>query len=142
MNNREIPEQLFQVGVKWLIRNADGLYLCLIASEGGYHDIPGGRIAEWEDIVQTLEHEIWEESGISASMYTVNPRGVPILTNKYISWHPNKPRLLLLIYTCQLTWSPTIELSHEHTEYSWETARDLYEKSTILQNIPFDTLFE
>lgn len=45
MNNREVPEQLFQVGVKWLVQNKDDLYLCLKSSEG-YFDLPGGRIVE------------------------------------------------------------------------------------------------
>ncbi len=46
------------------MQNTDGLYLCLKSSEG-YFDLPGGRIAEGENIPETLKHELWEEVGLS-----------------------------------------------------------------------------
>lgn len=141
MNNREKPEQLFQVGIKWLVQNQDGLYLCMKSTEG-YFDLPGGRIAEWENIVETLRQELWEEARIEAADFNIISGWTILWTDKYIKSHPSLPRLLLLVYICRLNKEVTIQLSHEHTDYSWETARDLYEKSTILQGIPFDTLFE
>lgn len=141
MNNRAKPEQLFQVGVKWVVRNMNGLYLCLQSSEG-YSDLPGWRIAEGENITETLKHELWEEAGLAPESFEIAPEWKILWTDKYIKSHPALPRLLLLVYVCKLTQDISIKLSHEHTAYSWETARDLYEKSTILQSIPFDTLFE
>lgn len=141
MNNRAKSEQLFQVGVKWLVRNTDGLYLCLQSSED-YFDLPGGRIAEGENITETLKHELWEETGLSAKSFKIISEWKILWTGKYIKSHPSTPRLLLLVYVCELNQEVSIQLSHEHTAYSWETARDLYEKVTILQSIPFETLFE
>lgn len=141
MNNRAKPEQLFQVGIKWLVQNTDGLYLCLKSSEG-YFDLPGGRIADWENITETLRNELSEEAGLAPESFEIAPEWKILWTDKYIKSHPALPRLLLLVYVCKLTQDISIKLSHEHTEYSWETARDLYEKVTILQGIPFETLFE
>lgn len=141
MNNRAKPEQLFQVGVKWIVQNKDGLYLCLKSSEG-YFDLPGGRIAEGENIIETLKNELSEEAGLGWGNIEVISEWKILWTDKYIKSHPSLPRLLLLVYICKLREESIIQLSHEHIEYSWETARDLYEKVTILQNISFETLFE
>jgi 8-oxo-dGTP pyrophosphatase MutT (NUDIX family) len=46
------------------VQNKDGLYLCLTSSEG-YFDLPGGRIAEGEDIAETLKNELSEEAQIA-----------------------------------------------------------------------------
>jgi 8-oxo-dGTP pyrophosphatase MutT (NUDIX family) len=141
MNNRAKPEQLFQIGVKWLVKNKDGLYLCLTSSEG-YFDLPGGRIAEGENIIETLKNELSEEAGIAWENIEILSEWKILWTDKYIKSHPSLPRLLLLVYICKLKQEPSIQLSHEHIEYSWETARDLYEKVTILQSIPFENIFE
>lgn len=140
MNNRAKPEQLFQIGVKWLVQNTDGLYLCLKSSEG-YFDLPGGRIAEGENIPETLKHELWEEVGLSEDNFEMMWEWTVLWTDKYIKSHPSLPRLLLLVYVCKLTQDVSIKLSHEHVDYSWETARDLYEKVTILHSIPFENIF-
>ena len=141
MNNRAKPEQLFQIGVKWLVQNTEGLYLCLKSSEG-YFDVPGGRIAEGENIAETLRNELSEEVGLSSEVFEIASEWKILWTDKYIKSHPGLPRLLLLVYVCKLTQDISIKLSHEHTEYSWETARDLYEKVTILHSIPFENIFE
>lgn len=141
MNNRAKPEQLFQIGAKWLVQNRDGLYLCLKSSEG-YFDLPGGRIAEGENITETLKNELSEEAGLAWENIEVISEWIILWTDKYIKSHPALPRLLLLVYICKLKQETSIQLSHEHTDYSWETARDLYEKVTILQGIPFETIFE
>ncbi len=139
MNNRAKPEQLFQIGVKWLVQNKDGLYLCLKSSEG-YFDLPGGRIAEGENIIETLRNELSEEAGIVWDTIEVVSEWKILWTEKYIKSHPALPRLLLLVYICKLREDSLIQLSHEHTEYSWETARDLYEKVTILQSTDFKVI--
>lgn len=140
MNNRAKPEQLFQIGVKWLIQNQAGLYLCLTSSEG-YYDLPGWRIAEWENIVETLQHELWEEAWISEENFEIISEWTILWTNKHIKSHPTQPRLLLLVYTCKLSQEVSIQLSHEHVDYSWETSVELYKKVDILQSIPFENIF-
>ena len=140
MNNRAKPEQLFQIGIKWLVQNTDGLYLCLKSSEG-YFDLPGGRIAEGENKVETPRNELSEEAGFSPESIEIASEWKILWTDKYIKSHPALPRLLLLVYVCKLTQDVSIKLSHEHVDYSWETARDLYEKVTILHSIPFENIF-
>ncbi len=141
MNNRAKPEQLFQIGVKWLVQNKDGLYLCLKSSEG-YFDLPGGRIAEGENIIETLRNELSEEAGIVWDTIEVVLEWIVLWTDKYIKSHSALPRLLLLVYICKLTQDVSIKLSHEHSDYSWETARDLYEKVTILHSVPFEHILK
>ncbi len=140
MNNRESPEQLFEIGIKCIMRNRDGLYLCLKSSEW-YYDLPGGRIAEGENIIETLKNELSEEAGITWDNIEITSEWKILWTDKYIKSHPALPRLLLLVYICKLRQEASIQLSHEHVDYSWETARDLYEKVTILHSIPFENIF-
>lgn len=140
MNNRAKPEQLFQIGVKWLVQNKDGFYLCLKSSEG-YFDLPGGRIAEGENIPETLKHELWEETGINREDLEITSEWIILWTDRFIKSHSALPRLLLLVYICKLIQDVSIKLSHEHVDYSWERARDLYEKVTILHSIPFENIF-
>jgi 8-oxo-dGTP diphosphatase len=60
-----------QVGVKALIKNSDGHYLFLLRSkimngeETAHWDIPGGRIESNEPLLEALQREIIEETGIT-----------------------------------------------------------------------------
>ncbi len=141
MNNRESPEQLFEIGIKCIIKNKDGLYLCLKSSEW-YYDLPGGRIAEWEEFSDTLRNELFEEIGAPPESYTVGEERHILWFKKIVTSHPAKPRLILIACPCEFTIeNPIIELSHEHTEFSWETAENLYEKVNVLQLVPFESIF-
>lgn len=141
MNNRDFPEQLFEIGIKCIMKNKNGLYLCLKAWEW-YYDLPGGRIAEGEEYTDTLRNELIEEIGIFPESYTVAPERHILWMKKFVTSHPQKPRLTLIACPCEFTIeNPTIQLSHEHTEFSWETAVELYKKVDILQLVPFDSIF-
>ena len=54
-----MAEQLFQVGVKALVRDETGQILLVreTTHEQSYWDIPGGRMEPGEDLLQTLERE-------------------------------------------------------------------------------------
>ena len=52
------------------MQNTEGLYLCLKSSEG-YFDVPGGRIAEGENIAETLRNELSEEVGLSSEVFEI-----------------------------------------------------------------------
>ncbi len=141
MNNREFPEQLFEIGIKCIMKNHEWLYLCLKSQEW-YYDLPGGRIAEGEEYTDTLRNEILEEIGIPPEAYTIGPERHILWMKKFVTSHPQKPRLTLITCPCEFTVeNPVIELSHEHTEYSWETAENLYKKADILQLVPFEKIF-
>ena len=136
-----MTEQLFHIGVKWLIKNADGRYLCVKSSKW-YFDIPGGRILKWEDWEFALFRELREELCIPSSSYIVSDNYIPLPTLRFIKQEPEPIQLFILVCHCALQEEVTILLNEENTSYSWETARDMYEKVTILQSIPFETIFE
>ena len=58
-----MTEQLFQIGIKAIIRNDENQILLLKNKD--YWDIPGGRIDQGEDIETTLLRELNEEIGVN-----------------------------------------------------------------------------
>ena len=58
-----MTEQLFQIGIKAIIRNDENQILLLKNKD--YWDIPGGRIDQCEDIETTLLRELNEEIGVN-----------------------------------------------------------------------------
>lgn len=141
MNNRDFPEQLFEIGIKCIMKNQDGLYLCLKSPEG-YYDLPGGRVAEGEEYTDTIRNELLEEIGIPPESYTVGNKRQILWMKKFVTSHPQKPRLTLITCPCEFTIkNPIIQLSHEHTEFTWETAENLYKKVNILQLADFENIF-
>lgn len=142
MNNHLESEQLFHIGVKWLMGNSHGRYLCVKSSEW-FFDLPGGRIKPGEDWTYTLWRELREELCLPSDAYSVADRFIALPTDRFTRLSPEKIQLFLLICPCTIFLDDTtILLNEENTEFSWETARDLYEKVTILQSIPFETIFE
>jgi 8-oxo-dGTP pyrophosphatase MutT (NUDIX family) len=63
-----MAEQLFQIGIKGLIRNLEGKILLLKVPEWGQNpehwDMPGGRMEPGESFLQTLRRELNEEIGV------------------------------------------------------------------------------
>ena len=58
-----MTEQLFQIGIKAIIRNDENQILLLENKD--YWDIPGGRMDQGEDIETTLLRELNEEIGVN-----------------------------------------------------------------------------
>ena len=113
----------------------EGNYLCVQASKW-YFDIPGGRIKKWEDWEFALFRELREELCIPSTSYTISDNYIPLPTLRFTQQEPEPIQLFILICPCILR-----EEVEENTSYSWETARDLYEKVDILQSIPFENIF-
>ena len=57
-----MTEQLFQIGIKAIIRNDENQILLLENKD--YWDIPGGRMDQGEDIEAALLRELNEEIGV------------------------------------------------------------------------------
>ena len=57
-----MTEQLFQIGIKAIIRNDENQILLLKNKD--YWDIPGGRMDQGEDIEAALLRELNEEIGV------------------------------------------------------------------------------
>lgn len=118
-------EQIFHVGIKALIENKEGRVLLLKADVSthkknveAYWDIPGGRIKEGNDILQTLQREIEEETGISNI-------GKPAFVTAVVSNHEiplddgTLAGLILMIYKVTIPVDSTITISEEHSDYEW-----------------------
>jgi 8-oxo-dGTP pyrophosphatase MutT (NUDIX family) len=117
-------EKLFFVGVKGLIQNNQGQLLLLLAdvtkhrkNTEPYWDIPGGRIKGGDSVLETLEREIIEETGIKASVpefltAVISNHEIPIEDEKWAG-------LVLMIYRVTIPQSSKIVISEEHSDYEW-----------------------
>lgn len=131
-------EDSFHLGVKALVRNAQGKVLLLQvnpaklkAERQAYWDLPGGRIQKGETVINTLEREVEEETGliglekpVEIGMVVSNIR-IPLDANDSVG-------LILSIYSVQAPESMTIKISDEHIAYDWfapaEAAAKLHTK--------------
>ena len=67
-------EDIFNLGIKAIIKNSEGKILLLrvnldqlqVKDKGAYWDIPGGRIHKGSTVEETLKREVEEETGITA----------------------------------------------------------------------------
>jgi len=122
-------EKLFQIGVKALITNAKGEILVL--DSGDWHlknqtrhwDIPGGRVQEGQTILETLQREVEEETGIKKisqpQFFTAvvsNFKDIPI--------DGHQVGLILMIYTVKIPQNGKITLSDEHSGYEWVGSKE------------------
>jgi len=105
-----------QVGVKVLLKNTEGKYLLIKCSPKETNgkdkwDIPRGRMNAASTMLENLEREVVEETGL---VKTSNPI---VLGIQDMIW-PDK-------HVIRITHLGTVEgdprLSDEHTEYAWMT---------------------
>ncbi len=112
-----------QVGVKVLIKNDDNAFLLLeragvMPSDGQYYwDIPGGRINEDEPLLEALQREVTEETGLSL-------KGEPVLQFAQDIF-VEKADLHVVRLTYMGDASGDVVLSDEHGSYQWVTKAEL-----------------
>ena len=116
--------ELFQLGVKALIKNDDNQVLILFHSPKNvdikpYWDLPGGRIEKGKTIEDTLKKEIKEEIGIDK----FNNKGLLSATIANFNLE-NGDGLILFVYDCSLPKDIKIKLGNEHTEFNWVDKRE------------------
>ena len=120
-----MQEDTFHLGIKALIRNETGRILLfrvnpkeLSGENPAYWDLVGGRIQRGETVIDALQREVHEETGIKS--FDLGKHLGMVLSNIRI---PLKNAfdigLILSIYECRITGEPQIMLSHEHTRYDW-----------------------
>lgn len=94
-----MAEQIFQIGIKGIIRNSAGDILLLqgyIDTQEGWWDIPGGRMDPGETFEQTLSRELLEEIGVT---YTTQPLFfMAIVSNITLKTHIGETALVLMAY--------------------------------------------
>lgn len=100
-----MTEQLFQIGIKAIIRNDENQILLLKNKD--YWDIPGGRMDQGEDIEAALLRELNEEIGVDRvvgkQLWNV-ARAV-----KQLSYGNMMTSLMLIVYRVQL---PADQIPH------------------------------
>lgn len=100
-----MTEQLFQIGIKAIIRNDENQILLLKNKD--YWDIPGGRIDQSEDIETTLLRELNEEIGVNhiaqKQLWDV------VKSVKQLPYGNMMTSLMLIIYRVQL---PADQIPH------------------------------
>lgn len=113
-----------QVGVKVLLRNVEGKYLVLKRSErygviAGSWDIPGGRIDPATTLMENLEREVQEETGLTL---TSIPR---LIAAQDLMPKPDAPQhVVRLTYAGEVSGEPVLD-GVEHTEYRWMSFEEL-----------------
>jgi 8-oxo-dGTP pyrophosphatase MutT (NUDIX family) len=110
------PTKLY-VGIKGVIIRDNKLLLLYrpVASDGGYWDLPGGRLGEGESIESALRREMNEELPGS----TIHAIG-----NLIEAWKRPDPiddgsELLLLYYHVDISLPEPLVLSEEHSKWMW-----------------------
>jgi len=100
-----MTEQLFQSGIKAIIRNDENQILLLKNKD--YWDIPGGRIDQGEDIETTLLRELNEEIGVNhiaqKQLWDV------VKSVKQLPYGNMMTSLMLIVYCVQL---PADQIPH------------------------------
>lgn len=119
-----MAEQLFQIGVKALVRGEEGKILLVHEAKHGesWWDIPGGRMEPGEDLLQTLQRELHEEISVteiaSAKLSSVQK------ANKQIETENGPVDLVLVIYEVKLNSGQKPIPGEEGLELGWyEPAR-------------------
>ena len=100
-----MTEQLFQIGIKAIIRNDENQILLLKNKD--YWDIPGGRIDQGEDIEAALLRELNEEIGVNhiaqKQLWDV------VKSVKQLPYGNMMTSLMLIVYRVQL---PADQIPH------------------------------
>lgn len=100
-----MTEQLFQIGIKAIIRNDENQILLLKNKD--YWDIPGGRIDQGEDIETTLLRELNEEIGVNH--ITQKQLWDVVKSVKQLPYGNMMTSLMLIVYCVQL---PADQIPH------------------------------
>lgn len=128
-----MSEDIYHLGVKAIIRNAEGKILLLKTnpkdlsgySGDGYWDIPGGRVHKGSSVEETLRREVEEETGIrdikSVKQFSM------VLANIRIPIGEDSVGLNLLSYLCEAEDNSKIKISSEHTQAGWFDPNDAAE---------------
>lgn len=130
-----MAEQLFQIGIKALIRNSRGQILMLhLPAWGGnpaHWDLPGGRVDGDESFIDTLKRELKEEIGLE---YTGEPTQLAAFRTKItIPVGDQRIPLVFVVYEVDVVDDIAISLDPESNEdgCDWFNPNEAAEHMTI-----------
>ena len=109
----------FILVAKALVRDREGRYLFIRRSAaskhfGGYWEMPGGKMDPGEGIDQTLEREVFEETGLRVRDPHV-----------FGASEGDTPEARFIQVIMEVSAEPgTVTLSAEHDEFTWVTPRE------------------
>ena len=112
----------FQVSVKAIIK--EGQKILLLETPYGSYDFPGGRIDETEkdlELHEVLKRELQEELGNNIK-FTVGD--IAFASKRRYTKNNKENRLIAIFYEVDHI-SGDIELSEEHTKYSWVNPKSI-----------------
>ena len=115
----------FQVSVKAIVK--DGSKILLLETPYGAYDFPGGRIDETEkdlDLHEVLKREIQEEIGEKVEFTIGN---IAFASKRIYTKNDKENRLVAIFYEVDYK-SGKIELSDEHTRYTWVEPQSILNK--------------
>lgn len=126
MESNNSVEIKLQVGVKVLIKNSEGKFLFMHRNPAKYPemsdtwDFPGGRINPGSSLLENLQREVQEETGMQLEQ---NPR---LIAAQDIFPDGGGRHIVRLTYVGQASGEP--QLSEEHDQSQWfdlEEVQDL-----------------
>lgn len=98
----------FPVSIKSLI--FDDKRFLLIKNERDEWDIPGGKIENNHNVIETLVREVKEELNITIDNYNI------LLAKKYLF---RKQEIIVIVYNSKITNEDPISLSFENIDYNF-----------------------
>lgn len=122
----------FNIGIKGVVKVKDKCLILKNTKNGNtYWDIPGGRIDDQEDIIDTLKRELSEE------LPTLKEYSIGKILNIYRLSHDLKDGkgLLLIFYEIKAE-SFDVKLSEEHNDFKWVSLDDL--PNLLTSDIPIE----
>lgn len=133
-----MAEQLFQIGIKAVIRDGDGNILLLAVPAWGsnpaHWDMPGGRMEPGETFEQTLRRELQEEIGVD---YTGTPQLLTtVLSNITIPVGDTRVPLVLMPHLVDLAEGTVIMLDPDGPEQEYEWCEPKIASERLLRKYP------
>jgi 8-oxo-dGTP pyrophosphatase MutT (NUDIX family) len=118
-----MSEQIFQIGIKGLIRNSDGHILMVHipkwSGNEAHWDLPGGRMDSGENLLDTLRRELIEEIG---TPFVGTPKQLmAFVTNITIPVGNERLPLIFIVYEAHIAKDSIIKLDPTSAEddYKW-----------------------
>ncbi len=133
------PEDIFHLGAKVIIKNAEDKILILKCEKKDksltYWDLPGGRVQVGGTLEETALREVEEETGITTLKY-LSFLGMVLQTFRITLADGEKVGLIYAFYSATVI-NTNIILSHEHQVYEWVTPQEAIERVGYMGATPY-----